>query len=245
MALSWTTGPMDSTLRTDLYHKGKTNLDARGCMGPPPFVIPAPSLSFPRKQESRGVGCEKEKATTLDPRTNVDDGGGKTASHSGTGVRRQKKMQIVLQSVEFLPGMREKPSSCAIRLICHPERSACPERSEGTICYLQPNTCTRSFASLDNGTNDNGVWRTSPTTPPVILDTYNPKEGLLLFPLLCEENNTGSPKFTNEVQHLVKVLPWDATIHISPLKTAVKWPAYTPTPIRQIAATLRAPSTWR
>ena len=30
---------MDSTLRTDLYHKGKTNLDARGCMGPPPLTL--------------------------------------------------------------------------------------------------------------------------------------------------------------------------------------------------------------
>ena len=52
--------------------------------------------------------------------------------------------------------------------------------------------------------------------------------GVFAFPASCEENGTGSPKFTNEVQHLVKVLPWDATIHISPLKTAVKWPAYTP-----------------
>ena len=43
-----------------------------------------------------------------------------------------------------------------------------------------------------------------------------------------QKKTLGSPKFTNEVQHLVKVLPWDATRHNSPLKTAVKWPAYTP-----------------
>ena len=52
--------------------------------------------------------------------------------------------------------------------------------------------------------------------------------GCLLFPAFMRITDTGSPKFTNEVQHLVKVLPWDATIHNSPLKTAVKWPAYTP-----------------
>ena len=33
---------------------------------------------------------------------------------------------------------------------------------------------------------------------------------------------TGLPEFTNEVQHLTKVLPWDAAIHISPLKTVAR-----------------------
>ena len=37
------------------------------CHSCSPSVIPALLLSFLRKQESRVVACEKEKATTLDP----------------------------------------------------------------------------------------------------------------------------------------------------------------------------------
>ena len=67
---------------------------------------------------------------------------------------------------------------------------------------------------------------------------------VFVSPSLCKENDTGSPKFTNEVQHLVKVLPWDATTHNSPLTTAVMARLHTRHSIRQIAATLdRAPST--
>ena len=33
---------------------------------------------------------------------------------------------------------------------------------------------------------------------------------------------TGSPRFTNEVQHQLKVLPWELTTVRSPLKSGVK-----------------------
>ncbi len=36
------------------------------------------------------------------------------------------------------------------------------------------------------------------------------------------------PKFTNEVQHLVRVLPWDETINRSRLQNGAKLPSYTP-----------------
>ena len=36
----------------------------------------------------------------------------------------------------------------------------------------------------------------------------------------------GFPKFTNEVQHLYKVLLWEADITRSPLKSGVRWPDY-------------------
>ena len=49
--------------------------------------------------------------------------------------------------------MREKPSSCAIRLICHPERS---EGSAFTTEHL--NYEILRFAQDDNGTqDDNGA----------------------------------------------------------------------------------------
>ena len=38
----------------------------------------------------------------------------------------------------------------------------------------------------------------------------------------------GFSKFTNEVQHLAKVLSWEPTITTSPWKTDVTWSAYTP-----------------
>ena len=66
------------------------------------------------------------------------------------------------------------------------------------------------------------------------------------FSSLCEEKGAGSPKFTNEVQHLVKVLPWDATIHMITLEDRCEMARLHTTghSIRQIAATLdRAPST--
>ena len=49
----------------------------------------------------------------------------------------------------------------------------------------------------------------------------------------CLRRNLGSqrfrfPKFTNEVQHLVKVLPWETNINNSPLKNDVKLPDYVP-----------------
>ena len=49
----------------------------------------------------------------------------------------------------------------------------------------------------------------------------------------CEGRNLGPqrfrfPKFTNEVQHLVKVLPWETNINNSPLKNDVKFPDYVP-----------------
>ena len=38
----------------------------------------------------------------------------------------------------------------------------------------------------------------------------------------------GIPKFTNEVQHFIQVLPWDENIHRSPLKSGVRLPDYMP-----------------
>ena len=38
----------------------------------------------------------------------------------------------------------------------------------------------------------------------------------------------GFSKFTNEVQHLAKVLSWEPTLTTSPWKTDVTWPDYTP-----------------
>ena len=55
-----------------------------------------PKLSFLRKQESRVVGCEKEKATTLDPRllmSRMTEG-----ETSGTSVgddRRRRGFRVV------------------------------------------------------------------------------------------------------------------------------------------------------
>ena len=50
------------------------------------------------------------------------------------------------------------------------------------------------------------------------------------FPL--PDNKCRGSKFTNEVQHLAKVLSWEPTITTSPLKTDVTWPVYTPTGAR-------------
>ena len=38
----------------------------------------------------------------------------------------------------------------------------------------------------------------------------------------------GFPKFTNEVQHFIEVLPWDSNTNRSPLKNGVKLPDYVP-----------------
>ena len=56
----------------------------------------------------------------------------------------------------------------------------------------------------------------------------------------------GFAKFTNEVQHLVKVLSWEEVTDISVLKRGVRLPDYMPRDYRsaQIAASLdRSPST--
>ncbi len=37
---------------------------------------------------------------------------------------------------------------------------------------------------------------------------------------------SGFPKFTNEVQHFIEVLPWDSNKNRSPLKNGVKLPDY-------------------
>ena len=39
---------------------------------------------------------------------------------------------------------------------------------------------------------------------------------------------SGYSKFTNEVQHLVRVLSWESIMDMSPLKSDVKLPVYKP-----------------
>ena len=41
----------------------------------------------------------------------------------------------------------------------------------------------------------------------------------------CED---GFPRFTNEVQHQLKVVPWELNTARSPLKSGVKWPVFAP-----------------
>ncbi len=41
-------------------------------------------------------------------------------------------------------------------------------------------------------------------------------------------SRSGHSKFTNEVQHLVRVLSWESIMDMSPLKSDVKLPVYKP-----------------
>ena len=56
-----------------------------------PSIIPAPLLSFLRKQESRVVACKKEKAKTLDPLLDWIHSliGSPIRSGTGVGDKRQ------------------------------------------------------------------------------------------------------------------------------------------------------------
>ena len=42
----------------------------------------------------------------------------------------------------------------------------------------------------------------------------------------------GYPRLTNEVQHLVRVLPWESVMDMSPLKSGVRLPVYKPRVVR-------------
>ncbi len=64
-----------------------------------------------------------------------------------------------------------------------------------------------------------------PPTPSSPTPIGDPASWLVLF---VRNNDLGPPKFTNEVQHFVKVLPWDRLIRTSPLKNGVRWPTYVP-----------------
>ena len=68
---------------------------------------------------------------------------------------------------------------------------------------------------------------------PAVAGTPRYENGGLVAGIVCRSFATlchpsGFPKFTNEVQHFIEVLPWDSNTNRSPLKNGVKLPDYVP-----------------
>ena len=90
----------------------------------------------------------------------------------------------------------------------------------------RPHTCSLS----DPGYMDSGLRRNDGSRP-LPRERGRVREGVSLrisHPWAARLGLPGFPKFTNEVQHQVKVLSWETDIHRSPLKSGVRLPGYRP-----------------